>query len=310
MSKFLGATISWGIAVVLAVVLPLRAFGLVVENFDADQHSRFSSGFPGAPVENSLDAFVLSDFDLSGVGWADDDPRKSLALISPLHFVGALHFDPEVGDEARFLNSDGVLVSRTISAINTINNGSGDPIDLFVGELSSAILDADKIATLKVPGFTAEGSFLGMSTFIYGQNGTVGTGSVDGFSNIAVAGTIDTTRGMLDVKSKTSAVTGEAHLSSGDSGGPTFGTIDGSLALLGIHSATGEDANNYISVDSFLPAYLSEIEAIVNADGQSLSTVPEPRLMAAAVGCALLVAALVRRGRFSCRGAFRSAPCQ
>jgi hypothetical protein len=129
-----------------------------------------------------------------------------------------------------------------------------------------------------------------MESFIVGLNGTggnattnfrVGRNELDGFfDDVALTATNITDTITYDDDRGTSQSLGadEAYLQSGDSGGPTFIAVGSELVLTSIHLGI-DGARSY---DSFLPNYLTEISAIVEAGGESLTlinpveTVPEP----------------------------------
>ena len=89
----------------------------------------------------------------------------------------------------------------------------------------------------------------------------------------------------------------EIGLSSGDSGHASLIEVSGQLAVLGTHFAISTDTPgltvHYSSYSSLARDYLSQIETIVEFDGQTLTTllVPEPAsalLLVGATGVLLL----------------------
>ena len=113
---------------------------------------------------------------------------------------------------------------------------------------------------------------------MYKRNFRVGRNELDGFyDDVALTATNITDTITFDDDRGTGQSLGadEAYLQSGDSGGPTFITVGSDLVLTSIH--LGIDGTR--SYDSFLPNYIAEISAIVEAGGESLtliSPVPEP----------------------------------
>ena len=64
----------------------------------------------------------------------------------------------------------------------------------------------------------------------------------------------------------------DSYLESGDSGGPSFAVVNGSLALLGTHFVnSGAVYNGAVSGDSFLPYYVNQLDA--NMVGASVAIV-------------------------------------
>lgn len=93
----------------------------------------------------------------------------------------------------------------------------------------------------------------------------------------------------------------EARVNWGDSGAPSFLSLDGQPALVGLHwfqYDAGEFGNNPGSGDSFVPSYISSINAGMVGEKLTLVSVPEPSALLLC-GLPLVMLRLVRRKRAS-----------
>ena len=78
----------------------------------------------------------------------------------------------------------------------------------------------------------------------------------------------------------------EAYLEPGDSGGPSFEVVKGSLAVVGMHFYNSYPPAIYdgaVSGDSFAPFYISQLDANMSG-GQQVSAIPEPACLSLLVG--------------------------
>ena len=86
----------------------------------------------------------------------------------------------------------------------------------------------------------------------------------------------------------------------GDSSSPSFAFVGGNLALLGIHSAINGAPPPQQTYDTFVPAYVADINAVLQVSGYSLNyytAVPEPAALPLGLGLAAGALALGRRRR-------------
>lgn len=285
-------------ALLLALPLAPPAPALTVVDYDVAANERFASGFPGAPVASTNPAFLLSSFDLSGIGWRDSNPAAAVTLISPWHFVTAGHVAPANGDTVSFLNQAGALKSYTVASISTTLY-NGQTTDLVVGTLSAAIPAGDLVGTFPVLSLGSLNDYLGLSVRVYGQGGRVGTNTIDGFLNVDFlpVGSPDTQVDSLFQVTDLDATTYESQAQSGDSGSPTFVVWSGQLTLVGVHSAINGAPPPEQTYDSFIPPFLSQINAIMLPTGYAVTAVPEPGAAAAVSGVLVLAGAAMRRRR-------------
>jgi hypothetical protein len=306
---------AWRAATLLAAVLALpfapahAPAGVIVghnpTSFDS-RYDRFSAGYPNAPVPNPSPDFIGSPYDLSGIGWKLDNPTFSVSLVSPRHFIGAAHVGYAPGSQLNFFDpvSNTVhtyTVQTTRSPSTTFTNSSGQqqtlPSDVILGTLTAPIATTDHVTYYPVLTGPAS-AFTGAPMLNHGQNPAYGAGNQThlGRNNVTSAGevaslnsggvpTTEATR--VATYAFDAGVPGEFYLIGGDSGGPSFIPVNGKLGLLGGHygvsNATMNPQQGDLSVDTFLPAYIDQLNAFMATDtdsshpnGYALNLVPVP----------------------------------
>ncbi len=245
---------------------------LIVRGFDPNLHNRFI---------NHTD-FIGNPHDWSGVGrgsqWA--------TMISDSFFLSARHFHPANGTDVTFFHSNdpaGASESHTVAQGWAMGTS-----DLWLGRLDTSVSTfVAKYAIADVSPAAAESlnitTFGLASGFATAARQRIGRNEVDmvlpAFSDPALAGAgdvfiydYDLTGGMGD---------DEARVSGGDSGAPTFFLSDSGPTILGIHwfVYTEDDLDGGSgSGDTFVPSYISDINARMALFGESLTvvSVPEP----------------------------------
>ena len=245
---------------------------LSLQSYSAASHHRFADD----------PAFIGSGYDWSGVAYNGDWATR----ISDTYYVTAWHARA-TGSLTFYEDNDplGNTVTRTSSSLTRIGT-----TDIAIGRFSSS-----PGATIAIYGiadeFTTQATFASspyfdMEAFVVGLNGTggntttnfrVGRNELDGFYDDVVL--VPPAANVTDMITYDNDSPGlgadEAYLQSGDSGAPLFITVGSELVLIGIHA--GIDPT--LSASSFLSNYITEISAIVEAGGESLtliSAVPEP----------------------------------
>ena len=290
----------WALGALLIAGMPLVGQALVIRGFDPVVHNRFSSGYPGNPVENPN--FFQADFDFSGVGWDASNGHRSLALVSPRHFVGANHFQPAVGATLNFFNSNGELRSFTVGSIFNVRNESNEVTDLFVGELVETIGAGDALSFYSLPDFPGEAAYLGQELLVYGRSARVGLGIVDSFLTfgadpVTSGAGINDTRSYLFNYDEMGGGRHDAHGESGDSGSPSFIVMQDRLTLVGTHMGIVIGPTFVNTYDVFIPHYVDEINAIMAGAGYQLSIIPEARHLTLLLGSLAGLAVAFRQRR-------------
>lgn len=277
---------------VIAAILLLAATtarALTIVGHDASTNDRFSSGYASNPVANTSASFLGHGYDLSGVGWNPDSPMSNFAMISNQFFVYSTHAGP--GSMMNFFSPTQGVVSYAVSATNYAFTYNGQVSDFRVGRLAAALDPAHGITSYPVLDLPAIGYYTGLSVLIYGHGGGVNSSPRLGANVVDAYGSYDLNNDTVVDNygigySFQPAQNGDSVFQSDDSSGPTFVPWNGSLALLGTHSAVGTISGTQYSIDTFIPIYFGQMDA----QGIDFTTVPEPsRAMLLLTGaCALL----------------------
>ena len=239
---------------------------MVIRNFQPQLHDRFYAG--------GDKAFIGDPFDFSGVG---NGGGQWATLISDCYFISATHFHPAVSSSVTFWETNSLS-----DPSHTYTVAGGQPIgdtDLWIGWFGSAV-DAS-IARYPVLDLPSASDYYTFPQFNYGVNHLVGRNvSDDAYLLTAGPSTGIVLESDYDNSDTPSVGGDETFLHVGDSGAPSFGIAGGGLALVGIHWATSDDFpdtdEGEVFVDSAVPAYIDEINAVLDDKGQSLVLVPEP----------------------------------
>ena len=262
------------IPILLVYSLPVgQALALQIRNYSSARHDRFT-GFSSAPVANA--SFMHGGVDLTGVGWDSTYVLRQFTLVSPRHFVGANHFRPPIGAAIRFVSADGTVRSSTVQSLSTIPNAGGQATDLLVGRLSTPFLPASGVRFLPCHLLDTEAAYIGQTLGVLGQPARGGRGIIAGFVDfggdpITGGSGINTTRTMQFTYSNLTGSADDAYAESGDSGSPSFVVVNGRAAVAGTHTAVLNAAGTVTTFDTFLPAYLAQVNAVMEADGYHLT---------------------------------------
>lgn len=253
----------WSVVAVVAVLATARA-DMTVRAYDAARHDRYYSGADKAFLGNGLD--------WSGVGRTAGGRWGT--MISPSYFLTAYHYQPS--GTLTFYETDSTALSHDYSIASLSRIGT---TDLCLGRLATPLDPADNIAYYPILTAATLGEFLGRILYNVGQPFRVGSNEIDDFQFVSAGGS--TTLSMLyDYDNNDIPGVGgdETLLAEGDSGGPSFVTVDGQLGLGGIHWFIYDDGAGHIlgSGDSFVPAYASVIATAMSGESPTLMLVPEP----------------------------------
>jgi len=238
-----------------------------IRNYQASRHDRFLN-FPTAPSWNDSAWFASRSY--TGVGWVPGEEHRQFALISPKHVVFATHYVPANGTVIRFLNADGVTVDRTVASATAVLNNSNEQTDLSLLTLSSPIEASEGITPFPYLNLGNDSSYQGAILDVFGWYGKVGRGTVASIQNYAEPG-VSQTRIMSFLYPKASGNQDDAYLVVGDSGSPTFAMAGNVPALVGVHTAAGETDTDRINVDTFIPFYVTKLNALMAPDGYQMT---------------------------------------
>ncbi|MGF1452611.1 MAG: trypsin-like serine protease [Opitutales bacterium] len=252
-------------------------------------NSRFSSGYPAGPVENT--GFVEDASEFVAVGWNANRATQSFTLITPQHIIGAAHFAPSEGATIEFYTLQDTVISRTVTARATVQN-NGNATDVFVAELNSPIPSSAVPHALlpETPVLVGDDLVVYGFTALAGSNRIASLGAVASFSGALGGGSAVSNGPAFEfTRSTTLTAQGEAMLEVGDSGSPSFVMENGILKIAGIHSALASATGFDVAIDSDLSRLIPEINqaiADVGATGFTVSqtmvtpAVPEPAAFA------------------------------
>lgn len=288
-------------ATLLAVALCVRMAGATAwtaiingEGPDSETgiYDRFVVGtYPGAPVANP--SFIGAALDLSGIGWLDTNPTRSITLVSPQYFVAASHYLTGIGSTFQFEGTDDLLHSATVASYHTLTytgTAGAQSSDLTLGRFTTALPASVTPMPIFYQGATdisvpsSFDAYAGVSLFNYGRTARMGTNVLDDFSEFSFGSPV-TNIGLFYTQG---AGAGETLLEGGDSGSPTLAYQDGVYGLIGTHSGVVPALS--LSADAFVAytPYVNQINAVLALDNQSLTFVSTPEPGTMLVGLALL----------------------
>ncbi|MEC8555908.1 MAG: hypothetical protein VXZ82_12945 [Planctomycetota bacterium] len=236
---------SFLVLALLSSVVPAKA-DITIRDFSAASNDRFTND----------PAFIMKDFDLSGVGLTTSGGRWATA-ISRNVLIGAFHFTP--GGQIEFSadnNPNSQMVARSIVSGTRV----GDT-DLHLAVLNAPLPNsiahysyATESISGDLPGANAPfplnpaSIYQGMNAYLFGrspvdhsgfpQDQAVGRNLVTGYSeNVPFNGSDnDSILFEFDNEGSSDAQMFEARFQGGDSGGPAFVDIDGELRLIGTNA--------------------------------------------------------------------------
>jgi len=247
------------------------------------------SGTSDPRYERSSDvAFIGNGLDLSGIATTiPSEGFKSWAtMITPSLFLTANHARPANGRTYNFYPGNALTGTPTIRTVADGTRIGGT--DLWIGRLNVAL--PSSIATYAI----ATGRLTGVPIFVSGLSNAAGDSQRLGTNVIDVDNfgiTVPTTSatGNTILYDFDASQPGDARVELGDSGGPSFTTVGGQIAITGIHwfkfDAT-DSLGNLISGsgDTQVGLYQTEIQAAVASFGLLGETarfvaVPEPSII-------------------------------
>lgn len=261
------------LATLLCSPTPVHAVQLRV--YSASRHDRFT-GFPDAPVWNDAAWFDSRAF--AGVGWCPTDSgnKRQFALVSPQHVVFARHFDPHTVTTIRFLGTSGVVVNRTISNWTAITNDLDQDTDLVLMRFTQPLLASDRVPHFPYLDLADENAYLNASLTIFGWHAKAGRGHIAAFGDIEEPGFVNLTRSFNFNYEKNAGFQDDCYLVGHDSGSPSFATVNGRPALVGFHTAVGEDALYRYNHDTFVPHYVDKLNLLMAPDGYQMTPTAAP----------------------------------
>lgn len=236
---------------------------MIIRSYLPAQHDRFYSG--------ADKDFVGDPFNFSGVGSGSSGHWAT--LVSDNYFLSADHYHPSTGEQVTFRSTN--LLSGPSYTYAVTGGTRIGTTDLWVGWFDSSVIVNSSIARYPVALFPGADDYLGLELYNYGLSNRVGRNVLEdlGIIEIGVStGVVDWYD--YDNNDVPSVGGDETYLQSGDSGAPSFSVVGSDLALIGIH--WGMATHPAGSVDTFVPQYYDEVNAVLASRAQELMPVPEP----------------------------------
>jgi len=263
----------------------------ILRSYASREHDRFYTG-----TDKDL---VAAGYDLSGVGRTGSEGTGAYwaTLISDSYFLSANHYHPGTNDVVTFWETN-----NKTDGSHSYNVDGGTRIggtDIWVGWFEEGTVVDSAIVRYPVADLPAESDWLNQILFNYGKDHRLGRNVVDSIQDYTEGSSSGRTVWFDYDNNDTPSIGGdETFLQSGDSGSSSFLAYNGELTVAGIHwSITDffdETNEGESSIDTFVPHYIDEINAVLAARGESLRVVPEP---CSGILLALALLGLVSRHR-------------
>ena len=247
---------------------------LMIRDYNAAQHYRFYDG--------SDKNFVGETYDFSGVGYSNAGHWAT--LVSSNYFISATHYHPVAGETVKFWATNdlaGPSYTYTVSGGSQIGS-----TDLWVGRFDSVV--DSSIARYPVAMLPSASDYIDLVLYNYGVDQRVGRNVLE----ILATEYVKPSTGVVawyDYDNNDSPSVGgdETFLQVGDSGAPSFTVLNSELSLIGVHWAKYTYPEG--SIDTFVPEYFDNVNAVLKTGGQALTAVPEPSAYwyAMIISCAL-----------------------
>jgi len=274
MASTLSFSARWRLAGSIASVfalLPGVAEALKIRSTDKPVVGEFQRVFgPQSPSTVINPLFEPSAALFSGMGWPGHPTEwyRNLTLVSPLHFIGAAHFQPDFDWKIRFLGEDGILRDYAIESLDVVKTAKGEATDLFVGTLEDAV---DLAQVRPVPIFSpANRSYVGREMLVFGKVAEGMSRVADGEWMLQDRPGFDTTRFLYFDYDPKGTNPKDIHYQGGDSGSPAFVMVGGQPSLIGVASSADEVAGHLRNSMSLVPAYATQIDGLMESDGYHL----------------------------------------
>ncbi len=248
----------------------LPAHAITIVGYTTTASNRWSSNptdpLTGPFTPNTNAAFVGLPYDLSGIGWKSTNTGSwdnlSVTLISPLHLAQAAHVgDRHSNNTFTFQNTDGTLVSRSITGTASFTDIITPDSDARVVRLGSAFTPADKVAVYRFLDVGPQSNVIGYPALLYGHTGGTFPRRL-GLSTVSYA---DDTNDHIYFNTTTPPTNHATVYVVGDSGSPSFLIYNGQLHFSGTHHYSSLADLNWAS-----PLVYPGTNAFMAADGYAL----------------------------------------
>ena len=250
------------------LLLASTAFGLHIRVKDSAVVGEYCRVMEQDSLAVMNPAFSPDSELFTGIGWPvhETEWRRHYTLISPVHFIGAAHYMPNADWKLRFLGNDGVACDRGIKSMEVVVDSLGRATDLFIGTLSHPV-DLARITPFPVLNLPTEEDYIGIEIVVFGQ---ASEGMVSNIDGIWKAGLEPTQLGYFEY-SLNGTDPAEIQYEEGDSGAPVLVMHDGVPSLVGTANSVAQVGSRLRNSFALVPAYLSEIDSIMEKEGYNLT---------------------------------------
>ncbi len=256
---------------------------LTIREYSPERHDRFVTQ-PDGSLDHNPDAFYTATR-YTALGYATQGGRQ-FALVTPEHVLLANHFSG--GGNLSFINGAGVKFDRSLGTKTNIPNGSGGTSDLAIMKISAPLGPDTNILPFPVMNLANEAAYSTppMTITVFGQSRRAGRGMITSFQDTAVpAANIDSTRTFTFNYLNSFGNQDDCFFVGGDSGSPSFITVGNRPALVGVHLAVGNGPGFVFNVDTFVPHYTADVNALLAPEGYRLIPAnPDPVTLTASAG--------------------------
>jgi hypothetical protein len=251
----------------LALILPAQ--GLFIRGYNATDHDRFT-GFKANPVMNP--GFIYDASKFTGVGYitAGGDGRQ-YTLVTPRHVVCTTHNKPDPGQQLRFVDANGTVITRTFATVTVISHPSTGTSDLTLCTLDAPL--PSTVAVYPYLNLANDTAYIGQEITVHGFFAKGGRGSIAGFDNVDGGPYFDESRLFRFDYNTVSGGANDCHFVEGDSGSPSFAMVGGQPALVGVHTTADTVGSTISNYDTFVPHYVVQVDTQLQSSGYRMSPV-------------------------------------
>lgn len=251
----------------LLLALTLPAQGLFVRGYNATDHDRFT-GFKANPVMNP--GFIYDASKFTGVGYiTSGGDGRQYTLVTPRHVVCTTHNKPNPGQQLRFVDATGAVITRTFATVTVISHPSTGTCDLTLCTLDSPL--PSTVATYPYLNLANEAAYIGQELVVHGYFAKGGRGSIAGFDDVAGGIYFDESRLFRFDYDTLAGGANDCHFETGDSGSPSFAMVGGQPALVGVHTLADTVGSTISNYDTFVPHYAAQVDTQLLSTGYRLA---------------------------------------
>ena len=250
----------------LALILPAQ--GLFIRGYNATDHDRFTN-FPATPVMNP--GFIYDASKFTGVGYiTSGNDARQYSLITPRHVLCATHNKPiPIVNQLRFVDANGVIITQTFTSVAVISYPVSGTSDLALCTLDAPL--PSTVGTFPYLNLPDEDDYIGEEITVHGMFVKAGRGSIDGFANVGGGPYFDVSRAFRFDYNTLSGDPNDCHFVLGDSGSPSFATVGGQPALVGVHTTVVTGGSTIYNYDTFIPHYAAQVDAQLQSSGYRMA---------------------------------------